>query len=263
MKIIYTPGGRAREYSNLALNHFLGCNFECLYCFNKMRTYHTNRPYLAPNWQKRLSADVKALSGKHDQVLLSFCSDPYCKAEMTLHATRQVLNMFLPHNIPTAILSKGGLNCLKDLNLFQAFGRKIKVGSTLTFINKKHSLYYEPGAAVPKDRFKMLKVLHANNVRNWVSLEPVVDVQQTLDIIDITKGYVDEYKVGKLNGYNLAKNNPFNLNTQPDWKQFLHEVVTKLRSYGKDFYIKQDLRKYDPTFKLTKNEKDHDYLNVR
>jgi DNA repair photolyase len=228
-----------------------------------MRTYHTNRPYLAPNWQKRLSADVKALSGKHDQVLLCFCSDPYCKAEMTHHATRQVLNMFLPHKIPTAILTKGGLNCLKDMNLFQAFGKKIKVGATLTCMNKEHSLHYEPGAAVPNDRFEMLEVLHANGVRNWVSLEPVIDIQQTLDIIDITKDYVDEYKVGKLNGYNLAKNNPFNLNTQPDWKQFMHEVVTKLRSYGKDFYIKQDLRKYDLTFKLTKNEKDHDYLNVR
>jgi len=166
MKIIYPPKGRAREYSPLALNHYLGCDHDCDYCFNKMRTYHTNNPYLAPNWLKRVLADAKALSGKHDQVLLCFCSDPYCKFEMIHHATRQVLNMFLPNQVPTAVLTKGCLNCLDDLELFQAFGDKIKVGATLTFTNKTHSLHYEPGAAVPADRFEMLKVLHDNGVRN-------------------------------------------------------------------------------------------------
>jgi DNA repair photolyase len=264
MKIIYAPKGRAREYSPLALNHYLGCNHDCDYCFNKMRTFFTNPPHLVKNWQTKVAADAAALAGKHDQVLLSFCSDPYCKAEMTLHATRQVLNMFLPHRIPTAVLTKGGSNCLKDLKLFQAFGKKIKVGMTLTFSDKTHSLHYEPGAALPQERFDTLEELHANDVRTWVSIEPPFDLQQALDIIDITHDYVDEFQVGKLNGYNLAKNNPFNYNTQPNrWINFLHTVVTKLRSYGKDFYIKQDLRNYDLTFKLTKNEQDHNYLNVK
>ena len=264
MKIIYTPGGRAREYSPLALNYYLGCNHGCDYCFNKMRTFFTNPPHLVKNWQKKVAADAATLAGKHDQVLLSFCSDPYCTAEMTQHITRQVLEIFLQHRIPTAVLTKGGLNCMKDLELFQAFGKKIKIGATLTCTNKTHSLYYEPGAAEPADRFEMLKVLHDNGVRNWASIEPPINLQQALDIIDITHEYVDEYKVGKLNGYNLAKNNPFNYNTHPNrWINFLHDVVAKLRSYNKKFYIKQDLRNCDPTFKLTKNEKNHDYLNVR
>jgi len=33
LKAIYEPKGRAKEYSNLALNIYNGCSFKCNYCF--------------------------------------------------------------------------------------------------------------------------------------------------------------------------------------------------------------------------------------
>jgi DNA repair photolyase len=264
--IIYEPKGRAKEYSPTALNHYLGCDHDCLYCFNKKRTYFTNPPHLPKNCLNRVGKEAYVLEGTNDQVLLSFAGDPYCKAEMTQHVTRQVLEIFLKYRIPTAILTKGGKRCLKDLKLFKQFGKGIKIGATLTFSNDKHSLHYEPNAATPSERFETLEILHNAGIRTWASLEPVFDIKQTLKIIDITHAYVDSYKVGVLNGYNLAKNknNPFNFNTQPDrWKSLLHEAVKKLRGYKKQFYIKKDLHAADPTFKLTQNETDMNYLTVK
>jgi DNA repair photolyase len=263
-KIIYEPKGRAMEYSPLALNHYLGCDHECLYCFNRLRTYFTNPPHLAKDCLARVKKEAYVLEGTNDQVLLSFAGDPYCKAEMTQHVTRQVLEIFLKYRIPTAILTKGGKRCLKDLKLFKQFKKGIKIGATLTFSNDKHSLHYEPQAALPQDRFEALKTLHDAGIRTWASLEPVFDIQQTLKIIDITHEYIDSYKVGKLNNYALAKNNPFNFNTQPDrWKSLLHEAVKKLRGYKKQFYIKKDLHAADPLFKLTRNETNMNYLTVK
>jgi DNA repair photolyase len=263
-KIIYEPKGKAREFSPLALNHYLGCDSDCIYCFNKKRNYFTNPPHLAKDCLNRVKKEAYVLEGTNDQVLLSFVGDPYCKKEMTQHVTRQVLEIFLQYRIPTAILTKGGKRCLKDLALFKKFGKGINVGATLTFSNDTHSLHYEPNAALPSERFETLEKLHKAGIRTWVSLEPVFDIKQTLKIIDITHEYVDSYKVGKLNGYDLAKNNPFKYNTQPDrWKSLLHDAVKKLRGYKKQFYIKQDLHAADPTFKSTQNETDKNYLTVK
>ena len=34
LKLIYVPKGRAREYSEYALDIYEGCNLACKYCFN-------------------------------------------------------------------------------------------------------------------------------------------------------------------------------------------------------------------------------------
>ena len=116
---------------------------------------------------------------------------------------------------------------------------------------------------MPEERFAVLKQLHDAGIKTWVSLEPVLDIRQSLEIIDITHSYVDEYKVGKLNGYSIAKNNPYALNVRPDWEYFLHQAVKKLQSYDKRFYIKKDLRQYDETIGLRDCEKDADHLTVK
>lgn len=45
MKIIYEPKGAAKEYSELAVNLYLGCNHGCKYCFAPRCMFKTKEEY--------------------------------------------------------------------------------------------------------------------------------------------------------------------------------------------------------------------------
>lgn len=257
MGIIYEPRGRAREYSPLALNIYNQCDHCCLYCFvpiiqKKLRhPTKTDKVYPRQDILKKVQREAEKYSfGK--QVLLCFMGDPYCKADVEYEITRNVLGILLKNQVTVAILTKGGKRCLRDLDLFKQFNA-IKVGATLTFSNDVDSLEWEPHAALPRDRIGTLKKLKENGIKTWVSFEPVIDVKQTLQLIDITHEFVDQYKVGKMNHYN----------TDIDWRDFGIKAIKKLNSYGKKFYVKKDLAAHIPQGKLTKEQMDMDYLAIR
>lgn len=70
-------------------------------------------------------------------------------------------------------------------------------------------------------------------IRTWASLEPVIDREQSLQIIRETQDFVDEYKIGRWN-HDRRSN-------EIDWQTFTEEAVSLCRELGKEFYIKKDL----------------------
>jgi DNA repair photolyase len=230
----------------------------CSYCFNarypRSNSYFgipEPRPHLIKLLEKQLSKQ------KIDkQVLLSFIGDPYGPPNEIHGMTRKVLSILHNHNVPVAILTKGGTRCLKDIDIFKSFDGRIKVGASLTFIEEKDSLKWEPGAALPMNRFEALKELHRKGIKTFSSLEPVIDPNQTLQIIHETSDFVDHYKVGKVNHFKDYEN-------QVDWEKFLVDVVTLLRRLRKPFYIKHSLQIFNRSIKFEPQETDQNFLNVR
>jgi len=254
--IIYTPRGKAREYSPYALNIYNGCDHNCKYCYVKilkLQRYKLNneiepRKDIIEKLEKQLKRQEIT-----EQVLLCFMGDPYCKVDIKYETTREVLNILLKYNIPTAILSKGGKRILRDIDLFKKF-KKIKVGATLTLQDEKESLEYEPNAALPRERIEVLKKLHNEGIKTWVSFEPVIRPLTTYQLLELSYPFVDQYKVGKMNHYILG--------TDVNWGEFGDNIVKKLIKYKKDFYIKKDLYKY-MNIKLNDKYIDQDYLTLR
>lgn len=260
MSTIYTPAGKAREYSPLALNIYLTCTHKCKYCYAPRCRYQTpeeyfKKPYPRKNIVNNLLNDLKYFVPK-EQVLLSFIGDVYCETQDDNKATRDVLEILLDHKVPVAILTKGGKRCLRDVDLFKAFGEHIQVGTTLTFDNDKDSLVWESGAALPKERLDVLKTLHENGIRTFASFEPVICPEQSLNLMQMSIDFIDVYKVGKLNNYQ-------GLDRKIDWTDFLNKSVNFLRSANKAFYVKHDLRICAPAVKLYGNECLPDEHNVR
>ena len=48
MSVIYTPKGKAREYSPYACNIYIGCNHGCKYCYAPSIRFTTREKYLVP-----------------------------------------------------------------------------------------------------------------------------------------------------------------------------------------------------------------------
>lgn len=237
MTVIYEPKGRAKEYCDLAVNLYKGCGHGCKYCYAPAAT-RTDREQFYRNPEPRkeviekLSKQLKKQSFK-GPVLLCFTSDPYQPINEEYDLTGQAIRHLKANNVLIEVLTKGGRRAEKDLH---RLGTRDKIGCTLTFINNQDSLEWEPGAALPAERFSLLKKAKESGVKTWVSLEPVIDPEQSLKIIEETHEYIDLFKIGKLNHHEMAKG--------IDWSKFANQALEMFNRYNCDYYIKKDLKEY-------------------
>ena len=265
MAAIYQPSGAAREYSPLAMNYIKGCDHGCVYCYVPKMMKRFDAGYVHSNVyikeEKALLREISASCKKHAhsdrQVFLSFLTDPYSHFNNETKLTRRVLEMLFENSIPVSILSKGGFNILQDLDIIKMFGANIQVGGSLTFTSDADSLKWEKNAAIPHERFETLKRLHDAGVRTWASMEPVIYPEQSLEIMELTAGYVDAYKIGKLNHFPRHEE-------RFDWTKFLNDAVRIMRKHNKQFYIKNDLSLFaNEETVLMPHERDMDYLALK
>lgn len=189
------------------------------------------------------------------QVLLSFIGDPYCETDEKDDITRQVLELLLAYQIPIAILTKAGNAVLKDLDLFKKFDH-IKVGQTLTFTVDGDSKHYEPGAPTSMERLEALRTLHDEGIKTFASYEPVIKPIQSLALMRMGVGFIDQYKIGKAN-YMTAQTECIS------WQNFGNAALDMVRHHKIPTYFKKDLRKYMDESIFTEEEKDHDFLALK
>jgi len=238
MQAIYEPKGRAREYHELACNLYRGCGHGCGYCYapaaTKMdrREFYDN-PIPRVGILDALEKDATRMEflGDKRHVMLCFSCDPYQPIEKGMGITRQAIAILKRHQCNVSILTKGGVWAYRDFDLLTP---EDKFGATLTFMSDADSLKWEPKAALPLSRFESLWMAHRLGIKTWISLEPVIDPAQTLEIISETMCYADIYKVGTLNY----------VHNTIDWSAFAHAVKARLEELGKDYYLKEDLRKW-------------------
>jgi DNA repair photolyase len=79
----------------------------------------------------------------------------------------------------------------------------------------------KPGASTIEERLTVLKTANKADIFTWVSLEPVIDPDQALEVIRIAHPYVNFWKVGKLNHMK-------NYEQDVDWQKFLFDAETLL-----------------------------------
>ena len=262
MPIIYEPSGMAKEYSPYACNLYIGCSHCCRYCYAPHTLQRTPTNYFGiPQPRKNVLYYLKQDLQKqqyHEQILLSFIGDVYCRNTDDSATTRAALELLNRYNAPVAVLSKGGKKMLRDVDVYKSFGDRIMVGSTLTFFDIEKSKAWEPGASRPQERLETLSELHAAGIKTFASFEPVVEPAESLKLIEQTlkDNSVDHYKIGKLNNYK-------GLDRDVDWQNFLREAITMLRPAGKQLYIKKCLRDLAPDVQLFEDEIDPKRYIVR
>lgn len=239
MKAIYEPRGMAREYAALACNLYRGCSHGCLYCYapsclqRKREVFHHDVGARL-GIIEALRKDAVRHAGTTERVLLSFTSDPYQPAEEDLGLTREALEVLVEHGIAFQVLTKGGLRAARDFDLFAEGGGWF--ATTMVFTEEASRTEWEPNAARLQSRVEAIQQAHARGIRTWVSVEPVIDPKQALELIERLNPWVDGWKVGKLNYHPVAK--------AVDWFAFAAEMSSLLKGSGKEYLIKESLQPY-------------------
>lgn len=240
-KPIYQPKGRAREYGDLALNIYTGCNHGCTYCFARsMKERFTSKDcactFDAPEPRRDIVESVKRqiererITGK--LIHLCFSCDPYT-AEIDTTPTREIIKTIKDGGNHVQILTKGGNRALRDFDLLDS-------GDLFGVTLSGHALNMaklEPKAANRKERVFSLAVAANRGIQTWVSFEPVLDARTVYDAITGID-YIGFYKIGKLNYHT-----PEEYGEPPiDWGEFGRECERLCLAHGRTYYIKEDLR---------------------
>ena len=248
LQIIYRPAGRAGEYAELAANLYSGCVHGCLYCYAP-QALRRNRADFHENVKPRKDAlkkferDCRALAdndfgdspqktGQSLKILLSFTCDPYQQLESEWQLTRQAIKIAHKCGLGVQILTKAPATASYDFDLL---GPTDAFAVTLTFLDSRDSRHWEPLADPPEDRIHGLERAKRLGIPTWASLEPVIDPEQSLSLIEMTAPVVDLFKVGKLNYHPLAK--------EIDWHDFGWKAKELLEKLGKKYIIKEDLKR--------------------
>jgi len=238
MQAIYQPRGKAGEYAELAVNLFNGCPHGCTYCYvptikNSSRSEHLN-VFTRVGILDAIEKDARKMQGDPRHVLLCFMCDPYPPSDQKpFSVTREAIKILKRYKMRVAVLTKGGYRAVRDFDLLTP---QDKFGCTLTFVRTEDSALFEPFAASPNERLATLMEANKKGIPTWASLEPVIDPEQTLELIRRSYTYVDEYKVGKLNYLPLEVN----------WRSFCVNLAATLQDCHVHYYIKDSLLPFWP-----------------
>lgn len=242
MSVIYTPRGEAKEYASLAINIYKGCVHGCRYCYGANISEKAACIYfMGANPKKniipRIENDAMKLSGQSNipEIQLSFLGDVYQPAEMDLGLTRQAIEILIKYGLPFTILTKGGTRAMRDFDLLEKYDRA-SFGSSIVFTSQEDANRWEPGVPSITDRLMALQAAHMRGIKTWVSLEPVIDPKQALDIIECYHPFVDHWKIGKLNHH-------AEIERKINWVMFRENVKGLLDRIGADYYIKNILKR--------------------
>lgn len=239
---IYAPAGQAGEYSKLAANPYRGCGHQCRYCYvpaviKISRAEFDAKADPRPDYLNLLKKDAAKYqaAGIREQVMLSFTTDPFHPGDNSL--TRDVLKALQDFGLGVCTLTKGGRRALRDLDLFRP--DRDAFASTLTTLDPEFSQLWEPGAALPAERIDVLRRFHDAGIFTWVSMEPTLDTEASLSIIEATAPFVDLFKIGRANYIPSITN-------VVDWEEYTHRIIETCARLGVKHYIKKDLQPYLP-----------------
>ncbi len=244
--IIYETKGRAREFNELAINLFTGCGHQCIYCYGAAVTHQTketfeNQPQIRVTAHDVLqSAKAWKDKGETRRVLYSFITDPYQPIEQETQLTRKCIMALHQEGLNVVILTKGGIRSMRDFDLLTS---QDAYATTLTCLHEQDSLHWEPYVALPKERIRALREAHKLGIETWVSLEPVIYPQDAKNLVEITRGFVGHYKVGKMN---YIEKLPPQLKEEVqdiNWYEFGWGMKRFMDELDVKYYFKKDLLK--------------------
>jgi len=177
---------------------------------------------------KRIEADAKKMAGDPREVLLCYTSDPYQNQEAAA-LTRKTLLILEKYKMTATVLTKAGMDAVQDFDILKRNGWEF--GTTLSYISKRLRWEWEGNSAFPSQRVRAMQMAKKMGIKTWVSMEPVFDTKEALKLIEGCCGFVDFWKIGKMNHRKL----------NIDWEKFHDDAVALLDSLGAKYYIKKEL----------------------
>ncbi|HBH86571.1 MAG TPA: radical SAM protein [Syntrophaceae bacterium] len=160
-----------------ALNPYVGCEHNCVYCYAKfMKRFTGHREKWGEfvdvkiNAPKLLAHEVKRK--KTGRVWISGVCDPYQPLEKKYMITKQCLDILVENGWPVTVQTKSDL-VMRDIEILKR-AHDSEVGFTITTADERIREIFEPGASPLHKRIEALATLHSQGIRTFAMVAPIL-----------------------------------------------------------------------------------------
>jgi DNA repair photolyase len=247
MSVLYEPRGAAREYGELAVNLYSGgCPHKCRYCYVPGCLHKSSEQWIAepcvlrPGVNIQLAEDLARWRWKNDrdgqishpQVFMCFTGDPFPMG-VDHDTTLVAIEVCHQEGFGVRLLTKNGEGALAALPLLD--GRDA-FGVTVVTSRKEQKDIWEPESPDIRARLVALTQARREGIPTWLSIEPVVHLDDAKEIIGDWGHLADEIKIGRLNHHPEGKN--FN------WEYIAGDLAALCQQLGFCYTLKKGLREF-------------------
>jgi len=167
-----------------SINPYRGCEHGCIYCF--ARPTHSymglsagldfeTKLFAKPDAAKLLERELAKPGYKVRVIAIGTNTDPYQPIEKEWRIMRGILEVLNKANHPVAIVTKSAM-ILRDLDILQEMARKnlVRVGISVTTLDRKLARTMEPRAATPPRRLETIHALSEAGIQTAVMAAPLI-----------------------------------------------------------------------------------------
>ena len=183
-----------------ALNPYVGCQHNCVYCYAKFMKRFTGHQEVwgdfvdvKINAPELLASEVKRK--RPGRVWISGVCDPYQPLERKYMITKRCLDILVENSWPFTVQTKSPL-VLRDIETLKK-ADNIEVGFTITTADERIRRLFEPGAPPSSKRIEALAALRSEGITTFAMIAPILPGAERL--VGALKGKVDHVVIDRLN----------------------------------------------------------------
>lgn len=188
------------QVSDYAVNPYVGCQHACIYCYAKFMKRFTGH---REAWGEFVDVKINApellarevTKKKIGRVWISGVCDPYQPLERKYRLTRRCLEVLVENGWPITIQTKSPL-VLRDIDILKR-AAGIEVGFTITTADERMRKIFEPGAPPIARRIGALESLHAEGIKTFAMIAPILPGAE--ELAGMLKGKVAHVLIDRLN----------------------------------------------------------------
>lgn len=167
-----------------SINPYRGCEHGCIYCFARPTHAYMglsagldfeSKLFAKPDAAKLLERELAKPGYKPRVIAIGTNPDPSQPIEKEWRIMRQILEVLNRANHPVAIVTKSAL-VMRDIDILKEMAAKnlVRVGISVTTLDRKLARTMEPRAATPPRRLEAIQALNEAGIRTAIMVAPII-----------------------------------------------------------------------------------------
>lgn len=167
-----------------SINPYRGCEHGCIYCFARPTHAYMGlsagldfeaKLFAKPDAAKLLERELAKPGYKPRVIAIGTNTDPYQPIEKEWRIMRQILEVLNKANHPVAIVTKSAL-VMRDIDILKEMATKnlVRVGLSVTTLDRKLARTMEPRAATPQRRLEAIRALSEAGIQTAIMVAPII-----------------------------------------------------------------------------------------
>ncbi|WP_077962206.1 PA0069 family radical SAM protein [Ensifer adhaerens] len=167
-----------------SINPYRGCEHGCIYCFARPTHAYMGlsagldfeaKLFAKPDAPRLLERELARQDYKVRPIAIGTNTDPYQPIEKEWRIMRQILEVLRDANHPVMIVTKSAM-VTRDIDILAPMAEKglVRVGISVTTLDRKLARTMEPRASTPSKRLEAIRMLAEAGIPAGVLVSPII-----------------------------------------------------------------------------------------